>query len=98
MDKQEWQNLNSGVRVMEFGEGKLVCSFGKYFGQPCVFIQPVVGALGVVGEKLEEGREPQIDKDSVSSGSVVLVFHNQSGLDVLLNDNNTAIDAPCTVE
>lgn len=88
----EWQNLNKGVQVIHIGQGKVVSNFGTHFGVPCVFIEPVSGDAGEVGQKVEEGREPHITSDSVSDGGILLVLHGREGADVLVEDIRAALD------
>jgi len=90
-NEQEWQNLNPGVKVVHLGLGKVVSNYGTHFGVPSVFIEPVRGDAGPVGEKVEDGREPQITKDSISDGGVILVLHSKDGADVVIDDIRKAL-------
>lgn len=92
-NEQEWQNLNKGVKVIHLGLGKVVSNYGTHFGTPCVFIEPVKGDAGEVGQKVEAGREPQITSDSVSEGGVILVLHNPDGAEVVIEDIRSALGA-----
>lgn len=85
MDKQ--------VKVIHVGRGEVVSNWGTYEGSPAVFIEPVVGNAGTIGEKVTEGVQPQIVNDGVSDGGVVIVIHDKAGLDVLLEDFASAIGA-----
>jgi hypothetical protein len=92
-NEQEWQNLNKGVQVIHLGQGKIVSNFGTHFGVPCVFIEPVRGDAGEIGQKVEDGREPQITSDSVSEGGVILVLHSKEGAAVVIEDIQSALEA-----
>jgi len=92
-NEQEWQNINPGVKVIHVGQGKVVSNFGTHYGTPCVFIEPVVGDAGPVGQKVKEGREPQITKDSISEGGIILCFHSPEGAAVIIEDIQSALSA-----
>jgi len=89
--EQEWQNLNPGVKVIHIGQGKVVSNFGTHYGTPGVFIEPVLGDAGPVGQKVGDGREPQITKDSISEGGVILCFHSPEGASVIIEDIQSAL-------
>lgn len=78
------------VMVIQIGLGKVVSNWGVHNGVPAVFIEPVLGNPGTVGEDIGEN-EPQITKDSVSDGGIILEFHSEEGADVIIEDIQSAI-------
>jgi hypothetical protein len=78
------------ANVIEIGAGKVVSNWGTYNGFPALFIEPVLGEPGRSGDELEEGREPQIVKDSVSDEGTVLVFRGLRGAQVIIEDIQSA--------
>jgi len=78
--------MSESVKVIKLGLGEVVTNWGTHNGVPAVFIEPVLGDAGDVGEQVSGNRESQIKNDSVSDGSVVIEIHNIRGLHVLLED------------
>lgn len=83
------------VKVVTFGEGKVTCNWGTYEGFPAVFIEPVMGQPGVVGDVVPNGFEGD-KKGDVRDGGVILQFKNASGMHVLLEDIGIASNGVAT--
>ena len=84
------------VKVVTFGEGKIICNWGTYEVHPAVFLEPVDGEPGAVGDTVPHGFEGD-KKGTVKAGGVILQFKNQAGLNILLEDINSAIDSKWSV-
>lgn len=83
----------SSVRIIRIGLGEVVSNWGTYHGKPALFIEPVLGKPQSPGVHVTEGIEPQICKDFVSDGGTVLVFHDRSGAEVIIEDINSALSS-----
>ena len=81
----------SEVKVIQLGLGKVVSNWGTHNGVPAVFIEPVLGEPGPVGDDLKGDREPQIVNHAVSDGGVIIEIHNPAGMKVLLEDFKSAV-------
>ena len=62
-------------RVFVLGAGECVTNWGTYGGEPCVFLEPLVGAKGVQGEPVQDSEKH--DPHVLRSGSVVLVLRGE---------------------
>lgn len=73
------------VKVVRFGLGEVVSNFGTFGGHPAVFIEPVepIGPVGSPG--------PDMAKDSVVSGGLILQFLKEDGADILIEDILSAL-------
>lgn len=87
---EEANNRVRNYTVIVLGKGMYVSNWGSHNGVPALFLERVVGNPGVVGEVIEEGREPQIKMDSVSSSGLVIEFHSPDAVDVLMQDIEAA--------
>ena len=91
----ETQNYNPNVRVIHLGRGKVVSNYGTYFGTPSIFLEPVIGEAGPVGQVLRPDEEPQISDHAVSSGGIILCFHSPDGASIILEDIQSALNLLC---
>lgn len=82
---------NPGLRIVRLGLGEVVSNWGMYGDKPAVFIEPVLGEAGKVGDYLPEGREPQIQKNSVTTDAIVIEIHDVQGAKVLIEDIQKAV-------
>lgn len=62
-------------RVFVLGAGECVTNWGTYGGEPCVFLEPLVGGAGVQGETVPDSEKhgPHV----LRNGSVVLVLRGE---------------------
>ena len=74
------------IRVFRLGLGEVISSWGTYEGYPALFIEPA-SSPGVVGEF-----DPSFEPNDLRVGSVVLQIHNPSGLDIIKQDMESALD------
>jgi len=81
----------SDVKVIQLGLGKVISNYGTHNGVPSVFIEPVLADAGELGADLTGDREPQITKNSVSAGGLIIEIHEERGLKVLLEDFQSAL-------
>jgi|HubBroStandDraft_1064217.scaffolds.fasta_scaffold282356_2 hypothetical protein len=89
--KDDLNNIREGVRVVKLGLGIVVSNWGMSNGVPSVFLEPVLGEPGQNGQKVEDGREPQIKADSVSHGGIIFELHDPVGVEVFIEDLRSAI-------
>jgi hypothetical protein len=72
------------VKVVTFGEGKIISNWGTYEGHPAVYLEPVLGEPGIVGEVTPSLENNDLDK--VRDGGVILQFKSSHGMRILLED------------
>jgi hypothetical protein len=75
----------SELNVIRLGLGSVVCNYGTYEGKPALFLEPVLGEPGLTGEKVPDGREPQIVPDAIATGTIIQM-NSVEGARVLLED------------
>ena len=74
------------IRVFRLGLGEVLSTWGTYEGYPALFIEPA-DPSGVVGEFA-----PSTNPRKLRVGSVVLQIHNPSGLDIIKQDMESAVN------